>query len=249
MIQPEHEYILDFRFNLADGTPWAAAGHELAWEQFELAARKSQPQTAVEADLPLEVDRGRRQSDRQRPQLYGHVRLEARCDDWLLVARTMSCSLPPCGPISGGHRSTTIAAHACPSGSALGATPARASKSPRQTCRSLNQYVDGDQPAEACIKYRRQAHERRQRRLQRYVHRRRHRPGHGRDRLQAAKSPRCADAAALRHRMDSRWLAQPDHLVWSRAGAHLQRSQAGAARHLFRQRGRPVRQLLPAAGK
>ena len=39
-LKPEHEYVLDFRFNLADGTPWASAGHELAWAQFELSAKK-----------------------------------------------------------------------------------------------------------------------------------------------------------------------------------------------------------------
>ncbi len=58
VLKPEHEYILDFRFNLAQATPWASAGHELAWEQFELAARKTLQRPVAEAELPLDVTEG-----------------------------------------------------------------------------------------------------------------------------------------------------------------------------------------------
>ncbi len=54
-LNPEHEYILDFRFYLAHNTPWAPAGHELAWEQFELTPPVAKPQPTAERDLPLEV--------------------------------------------------------------------------------------------------------------------------------------------------------------------------------------------------
>lgn len=64
------EYVLDMRFVLADATPWAEAGHELAWEQFVLPAKHDAKLAAGAAeraagfpaavknadDLPLSVD-------------------------------------------------------------------------------------------------------------------------------------------------------------------------------------------------
>jgi beta-galactosidase len=51
-----HGYILDFRFNLARATPWAPAGHELAWEQFVLQTASQQVSPPAGPELPLDVD-------------------------------------------------------------------------------------------------------------------------------------------------------------------------------------------------
>jgi beta-galactosidase len=55
-LRPEHEYILDFRFNLAQATPWTPAGHELAWEQFVLQEANRDDTAPTEPHLPLEVE-------------------------------------------------------------------------------------------------------------------------------------------------------------------------------------------------
>jgi beta-galactosidase len=55
LLKDGHEYVLDFRFNLVDATPWAAAGHELAWEQFELPVSKGESAKLVVDKLPFEV--------------------------------------------------------------------------------------------------------------------------------------------------------------------------------------------------
>jgi len=36
-MRPPTEYVLDFRFTLADNTSWAPVGHEVAWEQFVMS--------------------------------------------------------------------------------------------------------------------------------------------------------------------------------------------------------------------
>lgn len=50
------EYVLTLSMVLAEQTPWADAGHELAWEQFVLPAAASSGRSApAAADAPLEV--------------------------------------------------------------------------------------------------------------------------------------------------------------------------------------------------
>ncbi len=58
--QPATEYFLELRFTLKADTPWAAAGHEVAWEQFELPVSAAAPAPAapVAAASPLTVVRG-----------------------------------------------------------------------------------------------------------------------------------------------------------------------------------------------
>lgn len=56
------EYVLDLRFTLSAATPWAAAGHEIAWEQFELPGKdynddnKTDATSPVNEPLPLVVN-------------------------------------------------------------------------------------------------------------------------------------------------------------------------------------------------
>jgi beta-galactosidase len=54
-VRPEREYILEFRFQLVRGMPWAPAGHELAWEQFVLQQPERKDTPSIEPDLPLDV--------------------------------------------------------------------------------------------------------------------------------------------------------------------------------------------------
>ena len=60
-------------------------------------------------------------------------------------------------------------------------------------------HSDGTKPAEACIKFTGKLTEVGDADYSDRLHRRRHRPGHGRNRLQATEPPRRADAASLRH--------------------------------------------------
>jgi beta-galactosidase/beta-glucuronidase len=52
--QPQTEYWLQLSFHLADATPWAEAGHEVAWAQFQLpiSERKVTPPDPTDATLP-----------------------------------------------------------------------------------------------------------------------------------------------------------------------------------------------------
>jgi beta-galactosidase len=54
-LSPEHEYILDFRFNLIHDVPWAPAKHELAWEQFIVAPKDQAAQKPAESDADLDL--------------------------------------------------------------------------------------------------------------------------------------------------------------------------------------------------
>ncbi|HEX6963024.1 MAG TPA: glycoside hydrolase family 2 TIM barrel-domain containing protein, partial [Lacipirellula sp.] len=78
------EYVLDFRFKLLEATPWGPAGHELAWEQFELPTKAGADAPRAEGALPLVVEeqdgqiviRGREfvaQFDKERGALSGYA--------------------------------------------------------------------------------------------------------------------------------------------------------------------------------
>jgi beta-galactosidase len=56
--KPGVEYWLDVVFRLKTDTPWASAGHEIAWEQFSLPVKPAatQPKPADVASLKLEQD-------------------------------------------------------------------------------------------------------------------------------------------------------------------------------------------------
>jgi len=56
--EPGVEYWVDLSFRLADDTPWASKGHELAWEQFAMEAAAEKPTLNVEAMPPLTVEDG-----------------------------------------------------------------------------------------------------------------------------------------------------------------------------------------------
>jgi beta-galactosidase len=82
-LRPDHEYVLDFRFNLLHGTSWAPAGHELAWEQFVLNEKTPNVTTPIEQDLSLQLERNNDQIvvrgrdftatfDRQRGAMSGY---------------------------------------------------------------------------------------------------------------------------------------------------------------------------------
>jgi beta-galactosidase len=58
-LEPGRECILDFRFRLNAATPWAPAGHELAWEQFELPLSGGRAADLVKANLPLDIRDGK----------------------------------------------------------------------------------------------------------------------------------------------------------------------------------------------
>ncbi len=53
--KPGVEYWLDLSFRLADDTPWANKGHEVAWEQFELDMAAAAPKLDVAGMAPLTV--------------------------------------------------------------------------------------------------------------------------------------------------------------------------------------------------
>ncbi len=63
LLNQPHEYILDFHFTLAKSASWAPAGHELAWDQFDLSPRSatkkstsiSHDQAAVEHVNPQSI--------------------------------------------------------------------------------------------------------------------------------------------------------------------------------------------------
>lgn len=50
-LTPGAEYVLEVRFNLAEDTPWAEAGHTVAWEQFELPYDVPAPETPLLSSL------------------------------------------------------------------------------------------------------------------------------------------------------------------------------------------------------
>jgi beta-galactosidase len=54
-IQPETHYYLLVRFTLPDDTPWAAKGHEVAWEQFELPWYRPEQEGPKLPGPPIEV--------------------------------------------------------------------------------------------------------------------------------------------------------------------------------------------------
>ncbi|MHB1356116.1 MAG: beta-galactosidase, LacZ type [Anaerolineae bacterium] len=57
--EPGSEYWLTCRFNLAQDTPWASAGHEVAWEQFRLPIANQTSTSLVITSLPsLRVHEG-----------------------------------------------------------------------------------------------------------------------------------------------------------------------------------------------
>jgi beta-galactosidase len=51
-LQPGAEYLLKITFELADDAPWAARGHVVAWEQFEIPFDTSQAPSADTAAMP-----------------------------------------------------------------------------------------------------------------------------------------------------------------------------------------------------
>ena len=51
-LQPGAEYLLKISFALADDAPWAARGHEVAWEQFEIPFDTPQAPSADTAAMP-----------------------------------------------------------------------------------------------------------------------------------------------------------------------------------------------------
>lgn len=53
--RPDCEYVIDFRLRLLKETPWAPAGHELAWEQFVLASGSPKNTTPTDSNAPLDV--------------------------------------------------------------------------------------------------------------------------------------------------------------------------------------------------
>jgi beta-galactosidase len=53
--QPGVEYWLNFSFKLKSATPWAPAGHEIAWDQFELPASAPAPRFAPPKSALLEM--------------------------------------------------------------------------------------------------------------------------------------------------------------------------------------------------
>jgi beta-galactosidase len=55
---PGVEYWLDLSFRLAQDSPWAERGHEVAWEQFKLELEAARPQLAPGETPPLEVEEG-----------------------------------------------------------------------------------------------------------------------------------------------------------------------------------------------
>jgi len=56
--QPGVEYWLDLSFRLAEDSPWAEEGHEVAWEQFKLDLEVAAPAMDVAGMAPLSVDEG-----------------------------------------------------------------------------------------------------------------------------------------------------------------------------------------------
>jgi beta-galactosidase len=56
--QPGVEYWLDLSFRLAEDSPWAEEGHEVAWEQFKLDLEVAAPAMNVAGMAPLSVDEG-----------------------------------------------------------------------------------------------------------------------------------------------------------------------------------------------
>jgi len=55
VLQPGAEYHLKIRFLLAEDTPWAAKGHEVAWEQFPVLFPVPQKRTVAISELPALV--------------------------------------------------------------------------------------------------------------------------------------------------------------------------------------------------
>jgi beta-galactosidase len=54
-IQKGKEYFITFRYKLKEDTQWAKAGHEVAWQQFELPWEVPAPLLADASDKPLKV--------------------------------------------------------------------------------------------------------------------------------------------------------------------------------------------------
>ena len=55
---PGVEYFLEVSFKLKDRTPWADAGHEIAWEQFQLPWSAPAPAVSRDTVPPLKVEQG-----------------------------------------------------------------------------------------------------------------------------------------------------------------------------------------------
>jgi beta-galactosidase len=88
---PGVEYWLNLNFRLAEDTPWAEAGHEVAWEQFALphAADAVEPDVATMA--VLEIDEG---AD-WRPRLLGPTRPSVRHHRLLHCRWNRACAFGP----------------------------------------------------------------------------------------------------------------------------------------------------------